>query len=384
MPLTENGFERLTYDDILNEQINNAMLLFGNDIDTSDQSTFGKILRLYCLDAASNQELAEQVYLSAFPNTAQGVSLDRLTPFVGISRNAASPAEQIITITGTAGTVVPMGSLVSNGNVVFHTLTDNTIGSGGTVTNVIVECNTAGTIGNVPTGSITTIVNPLVGVSSITHTGTSKLGEDTETDYELRNRFAQAFGGAGSGTLDSIRGAILQVSGVESVLIQENDTDSTVGDLPPHSFLCYVLAPSSAFQAIGQAIFNKKPAGIATAGDETVTVTDLGGGSHSISFSRTEEVQIYVKATIDTNSSYSSSSLQAIQNNIISKLAAYGNGQDVTATSLYGAVYVDGVTDVTSLMISSDGETYSTDTIEIDISQVARAIAANIEVTVNE
>lgn len=383
MPLTENGFERLTYDDILNTQIDNAKMLFGDDIDTSETSTFGKILRLYCLDAASNQELAEQVYLSAFPNTATGASLDRLCPFVGISRNAASAAQQEITVSGTAGTTVPMGFLVASGDIVFHTVNSYTIGSDGTVADVIVECNEAGTVGNVPVGSITSIVNPVAGITGITHTGTAKLGEATETDYELRNRFSQALGGAGSGTLNSIQGAILQVSGVESVLITENSTDATVGELPPHSFMCYVLAPTTAAQAIGEAIFAKKPAGIATVGDETVTVTDSGGGSHSISFSWTEEVEIYVKATVSTDSDYSSSSLTAIQDNIVSKLAAYVNGQDVTATSLYGAIYVDGVTDVTSLTISSDGETYGTSTIEIQQNQVARTIAANIEVTVN-
>lgn len=85
MPLTINGFERLNFDDVLNLQIQRAKLLFGEDIDTSEQSTFGKILRLNCLDVAENQELAEGIYLSAFPHSASGVSLDRLCPFVGIA-----------------------------------------------------------------------------------------------------------------------------------------------------------------------------------------------------------------------------------------------------------------------------------------------------------
>lgn len=383
MPLTENGFERLTYDDILNLQISNARLLFGDDIDTSDQSTFGKILRLYCLDAAQQEELAEQVYLSAFPNTATGVSLDRLTPLVGISRNQATPSEQAITVTGTAGATVPMGFLVASGDIVFHTTTSYTVGIDGTVANVIVECNETGTVGNVPVGTITSIVNPVTGIDSITHTGTVKLGTDLETDYSLRQRFSQAVS-HGSGTLDAIKGAILRVAGVETVLIEENDTDSTVGDLPPHSFQCFVLAPATAQQAIAEAIFDKKPVGISTVGDVSSTVTDSGGGTHTINFSWTEEIDIYVKATISTNSNYSADSLTAIQNNIVQKLAGYTNGQDVTSTSLYGPIYVDGVTDVTSLTISSDGETYGTTTIEIDPSQVARTAAAYIEVTVNE
>ena len=383
MPLTQNGFDRLTFDDILAIQIDNAKALFGDDIDTSDTSTFGKLLRLYCSDAATNQEIAEQVYLSAFPATASGVNLDRLTPLVGITRNPATYAQQDITITGEAETVIPMGFLVASGDVVFHTVDSYTIGENGTVA-AVVECNDAGTVGNVAVGSINTIVNPLVGVTSITHTGTEKLATDVETDYSLRTRFAQALTTTGSGTLEAIRGAILRVEGVESVYIAENDTDSTVGGLTPHSFICYVLAPQSAQADIAQAIFSKKPVGIQSIGTVVNTVTDSGGGQHVIRFSWTEEVPIYVKATISTNSDYSSATIAQIQQNIVEKLASYTNDQDVTATSLYGAIYVDGVSDVTSLTIGTDGETYSTDTVDITYTQVARSATAYIEVTVND
>ena len=66
MPLTENGFDRQSFDDILSDLIDSAKLLFGDDIDTTETSVFGKILRLYATDAATNQELAEQVYLTLF------------------------------------------------------------------------------------------------------------------------------------------------------------------------------------------------------------------------------------------------------------------------------------------------------------------------------
>lgn len=382
MPLTENGFERLTFEEILENQTERAQEIFGEDIDTSDNSTFGKILRLFCLDAAENQELSELVYLSAFPASARGVSLDRLVPLVGISRNPATYSEQEISIAGTADTVVPMGFLVSAGNVIFHTIQDYTIGQNGTVT-ATVECNELGTIGNVAIGAIDTIVNPMAGVTSIEHTAIIQTAVDIESDYSLRNRFTQALTVTGSGTLDAISGAILRVPTVESVYIEENSTNSTVGDLPPHSFRCYVLAPVATSSAIAQAIFDKKPVGVQTVGDVSETVLDSGGGSHTINFEWTETVQIYVRCTIETSGSLSADNIQEIKDNIINKLSVYTNGQDVTATSLYAAIYVDGVTDVTALTISDDDITYVSDKIDIDYSEVARTIAANIEVTVS-
>lgn len=382
MPLTVNGFERLTYDEILENQIVRAKELFGDDIDTSESSTFGKMLRLFCLDAADNQELSELVYLSAFPATSSGVSLDRLVAVVGLTRNPATYSEQEVEISGTADTVIPMGFLVSAGDIVFHTLETYTIGSGGTVT-ATVECNDAGTGGNVAVGTIDTIVNPMQGVDSVAHTGTIELAVDVETDYSLRNRFSQALTVVGSGTLDAIGGAILRVPTVESVYIEENSTDNTVGGLPPHSFQCYVLAPVTAKQAIAKAIFDKKPVGVQTVGSVTETVTDSGGGSHTIKFTWTTEVPIYVKCTITTTADFSAANLQEIKDNIVEKLASYTNDQDVTATSLYAAIYVDGVTDVTALTISDDDITYVSDKIDINYSEVARTIAANIEVTVS-
>ena len=257
-----------------------------------------------------------------------------------------------------------------------------TIGSGGTVT-ATVECNDAGTGGNVAVGTIDTIVNPMQGVDSVAHTGTIELAVDVETDYSLRNRFSQALTVVGSGTLDAIGGAILRVPTVESVYIEENSTDNTVGGLPPHSFQCYVLAPITAKQAIAKAIFDKKPVGVQTVGSVTETVTDSGGGSHTIKFTWTTEVPIYVKCTITTTADFSAANLQEIKDNIVEKLAAYTNDQDVTATSLYAAIYVDGVTDVTALTISDDDITYVSDKIDINYSEVARTIAANIEVTVS-
>ena len=46
MVLTDKGFQRPTYDDLLTRQENRAKTLFGEDIDTSSQSILGKYIRL--------------------------------------------------------------------------------------------------------------------------------------------------------------------------------------------------------------------------------------------------------------------------------------------------------------------------------------------------
>lgn len=382
MAITEKGFQRLTYEEILALQTERAKLLFGEDIDVSENSTFGKILRLYCLDAADNQEMAEGVYLSAFPHSARGASLDRLCPIASISRNPATHAQHEITISGSAGTRINMGFLVSAGDVVFHTLNSYRIDSNGTV-KAIVECNDAGVVGNVAVGSINSIVNPVANITGITHESVVESGQDEETDNALRARFDTALSGSGSGSADAIRGAVMRVQGVESCMVEENDTDEIVDGIPPHSIRCIVY-PTTNYVAIANAVFEKKPVGIATVGTFGVPIYDVAGNEHMVWLAATTEIAIKVRCTISTNSRYTEESLQKIKDNIVEKLSSYTNGQDVTSTSLYGAVYAtDGIEDVTSLTISSDGVTYSTDTISISQYQIARTAAENIEVTVN-
>lgn len=385
MPLTAKGFERQTYEEILSIQTERAKILFGDDIDTTENSTFGKILRLMCMDAAEHQQTAEKVYLGAFPNTADGVSLDRLCRLVGISRNPATYAQHEIEVTGTTAGTVPMGFLVSAGDVVFHTVDSFQLVNGKAT--VIVECNDAGTIGNVEVGEINTIVNPDTTITAIKHIAVYQAAEEIETDYELRKRFPQAIAGVGSGTSDSIRSAILRVSGVESVLLQENYSTEEVNGIPAHSFRCYVLAPKSAKQEIAEAIFSKKPIGVSSAGTEAVEIADVGGGLHLIRFSWTEEKTIHIKCSItvdSVDSSFSAESIQTIKDNLIAKLDGYTNGQSVTVTSLYSAIYVSGVTDVTSLATSTNGTSFGTAPITLELSQVARTASDAIEVTINE
>lgn len=77
MVLTDKGFQRPTYDDLLTRQENRAKTLFGEDIDTSSQSILGKYIRLNVEDLAECYELLEEIYYAIFPGSARGQSLDR-------------------------------------------------------------------------------------------------------------------------------------------------------------------------------------------------------------------------------------------------------------------------------------------------------------------
>ena len=384
MPLTELGYERPTYEDLLETQIERAKLLFGENINVNDNTPLGKYIRLNVADLADVYEILELIYYARFPNTATGASLDRLCPFTGISRNPATHAQHKIRFTGVAGEYVPEAFEVStaDGEITFHTYDSYLIGTDGTVDGVV-YCEEAGTIGNVVLGDIDTIVNPDVNVESIEHLGVIELGEDIEADLALRNRFSASISGAGSATSDAISGAVSRVALVDGVVVVENDTDETVDGMPPHSFECFVLSPESQDALVAAAIFSKKPLGIKAVGEVPVSVLDTNGVTHIVHFSRAIKMPVYVKVEITTNVYFETNGIEQIKTYIAEHINTLKNGESVYLSILYSCIYkAAGVVNVSSITMSTDGSTYDTSNIVVEANEVARIEADNIEVVV--
>lgn len=389
MPLTEQGFLRYSYDEIVERLSQRSKEQLGEDIDVSELSVYGKFIRIIAKDISETYEALENTYYARFPNTANGISLDRLCTFAGITREPATYSRHNIIVTGTADTEVLMGGLIvgTDDNITFYNENDFTIGSNGKA-NVIVAATEAGTTGNVD--SITKIVNPVTGISGITYVGLEEVGKDTESDYEIRKRFSTAVSGAGSCNIDAIRGYIARKSGVESVVIVENDTSQTDSSgRIPHSFEVYVYGDVDE-QEIAEAIFLKKPLGIkaVTTADTshavTKTVTDSGGYSHSISFSKVAEVTITINVTIKTDVTYTTEGAAAIKNNLVKYVDGIGVGGSVVTSAMYGHVFdVTGVTEVVSITQAKSGGAASTATINCSQSEVPITTATNITVTVS-
>lgn len=131
MVLTDKGFQRPTYDDLLTRQENRAKTLFGEDIDTSSQSILGKYIRLNVEDLAECYELLEEIYYAIFPGSARGQSLDRRCVFAGITRNPATAARLKVRIYGNTGAIVPAAFMLAGSDKEFYVDVDYTVGGEG-------------------------------------------------------------------------------------------------------------------------------------------------------------------------------------------------------------------------------------------------------------
>lgn len=364
----------------MSEKILKAKELFGEDIDTSDLTPLGKYIRINAYDQSLVEEDAENIYYSIFPNTATGQSLDRLCVFVGISRNPATAAEYKISITGTAGYIVPVGFEVgTESEITYYTVSEQEIGEDGTA-EVEVACTQTGVIGNVLPAEINRIINPDAEIDSIIGVEQTVAGSEVESDYALRKRFegSRTVGGCSE---NAIIAAVLRVPTVTSVGIITNNTDAEVDGRPPHSFECFVGGGENYQQQIAEAIFEYSPAGITMCGTITRTITDDSGETHEIKFSETADIMVYVRFAAEVNSLFNAENgKEEIKINLQNYIDNIGVGEVLATTALYGKIYsVSGITNVTALEVSTDGVTWNTNDITAAKHEKCRFVQAQVK-----
>lgn len=370
--VTSEGYVRRTYEEILNAKIAKAEELFGADINTDSNTALGKYIRINAYDQYKVEEMAEKIYYSIFPQTASGQTLDRLAWTVGISRKAATHSICEVKISGETGAVVETKfSVGTEAGLNFHNTVDTTIGEDGTCV-LTVECDEAGSVGNINSGDIVKIINPVSYVHEIVASDLKITGEDEESDYDFLERYEIAREGNGSCNATSIKTALINIPSVKDAYIKTTESEAE-GDMPANTIACYVHGGETAHQEIAEAIFDKKPIGIGTYGKVSVPVSYGALTDYMVNFSHVEEVGVYIKiGDMETDDTFDSTNGNAdILNNIQKTIRDLGVGKTLVLTRLYPAIYgVAGVITANIAAYSSSEDTYSRQDIEIEPYQI--------------
>lgn len=129
-----------------------------------------------------------EILKNGFALTASGEYLDFKAAEQGITRKSGVASQVVVTITGTPGSVISVGDKVASDNLIFSAIENKGINESGTA-DVTVICDTVGTVGNIPTGSINRFPVTLSGIVSVTNNEPATGGFNEETDDELRDRY---------------------------------------------------------------------------------------------------------------------------------------------------------------------------------------------------
>lgn len=226
--------------------------------------------------------------------------------------------------------------------------------------------------------TIDTISTPILGWDSVTNPVMATSGQDRETDEELRLRFRNAKYDRATNSLDSIYSALVNVTGVTEVIIYENDTSvPDENGIPGHSFLPIVVGGLST--DIANAIWDNKPVGILSYGNTSVSINDIQGFPHVISFSRPNPVVIYITMDITTDNDFPANGEDAIRTALIEYFnAEFGTGDDVVYSRLYTPINSVPGHQVDSLYVGTSPNPTGTSNITIPFDSVASLNSLNI------
>ncbi len=374
--LTDAGFRRPTYAELLDALEYKARELFGSKANLTVRSPLGIFLRIFAWMLNLLFSTLEDVYNSRFIDTAVGSSLYNLGRAIGLRLLGAQKAMGYLMFFGDNGVEVPEGFLAeTTAGIQYITLAAGVI-KDGSVT-LPASAVIPGPDGNTIEKTITAVTNPKLGIKSVINESAFEGGRNTETDAEFRERYYLSVDFAGGVNIDAIIAEIYEsVEAVIAVTGEENDTnEESESGLPPHSF--EIVAYGGLDEEIAKAIFKRKAAGIQTFGSTTVAVVSASGRTYDICFSRPTPVKVWVRITdLVTNQHFPLDGIEQIKQRLVSYIG--GNvrgglniGQSVVCITLPTEVLkVSGVLDF-KLRISADGKNFSWNNIEIAARQKA-------------
>ena len=378
--ITSSGFVKKGINDIIDEMIQDAQDSFGSNFDLRESTLQYQIILNFARQFSTLWDTAESLYNNRFVNLAENVELDYAVKFTGLRRSQPIKSTGQITITGDNGTIVPIGFIIqTSAGIQFQTTQSGTISSGTLDLNI--EALVSGNAGNVAASSITVITNPLVGVASVNNSAVTSNGENKETDSELRTRYFDSLARGGGSTTNAIRAALLELSGVQDVIVRENDTLTTDADsLPGKSIGPVVLGGTNS--DIFQSIFDNKPAGIRSFGSLTQDITDNNNNVINIGFTRPTNQNVWINATVTTDSNYPTDGNTQVQTIIVNTINNLNIGESVILFEILTAVG-SGVEGITNLVLqsSTDGTTFTS--ADVTITGISKAVTDNTRVVVS-
>ena len=108
--LTPEGFNTPRLANVKQFLENDFIAALG-DVNLDPQSVIGQLIGIFSKSYADQWENLEDVYLSQYPNSAAGVSLDNVVQLNGITRLPATQTSVTATCNGIQGTFIPQNSL---------------------------------------------------------------------------------------------------------------------------------------------------------------------------------------------------------------------------------------------------------------------------------
>ncbi len=393
--LTADGYFAKTTDEFLDDINDSQKASINAGLNLSSATPLGQINGII---AAKLGELSDQmraVYSAFYPSSASARSLDNVCSITGTKRNAASKSIlSLVTVNIDDGFSAAPGEMVAAvaGDPVRRFVNKDVVENTSGMTNdfsVNFEAEVAGAV-ECLSGQLTSIAEPLSGWNSVINPTDAVVGDEIDTDSQLRIRREQELAG-GSTTADGIRTDVLQNEdlGVTFCRVLSNDTDATDSNgLPPHSVEVIARGPdaptSEDDQALADQIWESKAGGVQAFGTDSKTVTDDQGNEYDVGFTRPTIVPVYLEIdiTIDATKYPEDGDDQLAEALVDFGDENYQPGDDPIAERLKSVAFsIPGIIDVPELRLGFTVSPVGTTNLTVAIREIAELDSSRILVT---
>ncbi len=363
--ITADGLETATQSELVTQLTTELSTAYGADINTDPDSPDGQAINIYVQAILDALDLLTQIYNTFDPDSAIGRTLDERCAINGIQRLGGTfTLTNVTLVVDRALNLVGLDSDIENPDGTGYTVSDNegnqfilaesqSISAAGTYVYEFRAKNN-GAVLTVP-NTIIVPVTIVLGVVSVNNpTVYTSLGIDQETDAQLRLRRQKSVSLSSQGYLAGLLAAILNINGVTSAYVYENNTGATdADDIPSHSIWAIVQGGDS--DLIGEAIYSKRNAGCGMKGDEVVDITQVDGTIFQVKFDRVESEDLYIKAHIGSINGTDTPDLTYIKDQLALLLIPGVNGT-VNINEL--STLVQGI-DPNALVVPTSGDGFS-------------------------
>jgi uncharacterized phage protein gp47/JayE len=384
--VTLTGFKAKPFEAILEDIIAAQHAEISPTLDLSENTPWGKDARIKAREIHNVWLELEKIANGTDPDAAQGFLLEALGKLTGTERRGASYSTVTLSCDLDEGAELESGihfAAVDGNPASLWTPVENyKAGSSGSQP-VTFRAELKGAI-EASNGTITVIHTSVPGWNSVTNPQDAEAGRTVDDDPTLRQRREDQAAAAGSVTVKAVKSDLLEIDGVISVQVFENDSDDWVDGMSPHSLEALIYdgeTPTVSNDEIAQVLWNARGAGIKTVGSETGNATDASGNTHVMRFSRPTYKQVYIEIEIEAGSGYVGDA--AVKAHIVQEASKlYSIGDSGRRRQVDSLVFgLEGVVDVTDFRWGFAVSPTGTGNLSVNRREVLSFDTSRVEVT---
>ena len=380
--LTAEGIIPRTLAEIIADNRSAFLSVFGSDLDfaaESPSSQFSGVLASIFSPYEDNLVVQSN---AMSPRSATGRALDDLYGIIGVVRNPARYSSVPVTIAGTAGTILPVGTSARtiNGDV-FALRQATTIGAGGTVT-ATMYATEAGPVA-ASTGALNQPLSAVAGWRSITNPNAATLGAVRETDALFRERYRRIASRNARGTEDAIRSAVAEVADVLAERVEVNRTSA-----PVTRQAAVIAANTVALIVDGgtDADIASAVDGSSSIGTPFASIAAAPAGSRvssgGINFTRAVQIPISISVTGTAGADFPTNGDAQISALMLARVRELRIGTGLNAASFYSDILNVGSVLISSATVSRKTGAEGTETTDLNLWERLSLAAADITINI--